>query len=116
MFLVRDVGHPATEPIVFVFCSSDHRSCSVDHQRTQINITAFTDAKQPMFITRTVLFGRDADRCSSLFGAATYSTKISGHDDYRFVLDSIRYKVDSIEKELEEEMARILEANPDAQL
>ena len=56
------------------------------------------------------------NRYSSLFVAATYSPEIIGDDDYRFVLDSIRYKVESIEKEYEEEVARILEVNPDAQL
>jgi len=56
------------------------------------------------------------NRYSSLFGAATYSTKISGHDDYMSVLNSIRHKLESTEKEFEEDMARILEANPEAQL
>jgi hypothetical protein len=38
----------------------------VDHQRTKINITAFTDAEQAIPVSGTVLFGRDAYRCGHL--------------------------------------------------
>src|SRR5210317_1074080 len=62
MFLVRDVGHPAAEPIVFVFCSSHHRPGTVDHQRTKINITAFTNTEQAISVSVTVLLGGDAYR------------------------------------------------------
>ena len=49
-----------------VLHSSDHRSGSVDHQRSQINITAFTNTEQPISISGTVLFGGDAYRCRHL--------------------------------------------------
>ncbi len=41
-----DTRKPATEPTVFVLCSSYHRSGTVDYQRTKIDITAFTNTEQ----------------------------------------------------------------------
>lgn len=47
------------------------------------------------------------NRYSSLFGAATYSPKIIGHDDYKFVLESLTYRLESIDRDLEDEMEKI---------
>ncbi len=48
------------------------------------------------------------NRYSSLFRATTYSPKIIGHDDYEFVLESLTHKLESIDRDLEEEAARII--------
>ena len=37
MSSLGDLSDPATEPVVFVFCNSHHRSGAVDQQRTQVN-------------------------------------------------------------------------------
>ena len=50
MSLPGDAGDPATEPVVFVFCPGHHRSGTMDHQHSQINITPFTNAEQAIFI------------------------------------------------------------------
>jgi hypothetical protein len=44
------------------------------------------------------------NRYSSTFCASTYSTTLVGHDDYRFILDSIKEKLSRIDKEIEEEI------------
>ena len=38
----------------------------MDHQHAQVNITAFTDAKQAMLVTGTILPGGEADGSSHL--------------------------------------------------
>jgi len=48
------------------------------------------------------------NRYSQLFGAVTYSTQMIGHDDYEFVLESIRHRLESHDKHLEEEVAKKL--------
>ena len=62
----RDLCDPATERIIFMFRCSHHRPCTVDHQRSQVNITAFTDAEQAMLVTRAMLPRGDADASSHL--------------------------------------------------
>jgi len=61
-----DTGDPTTERVVFVCCSSDHCSGTVDHQRTKIDITAFTNAEQPISVPGAMLLRRDANRCRHL--------------------------------------------------
>ena len=43
------------------------------------------------------------NRYSSLFRANTYSTQIIGHDDFKFVLKSIRENLNLMDRQLEEE-------------
>ena len=66
MFLFRDVRYPAAEPVVLVCCSSDHCSGTVDHQCSQVNITAFTNAEQPISVPGAMLLRRDPNRCRHL--------------------------------------------------
>jgi len=56
-----DAADPATEPFVSVPGFSYHRSCTVDHQRSQIDITAYTNTEQAIFAPGAMLFGCDAD-------------------------------------------------------
>lgn len=46
------------------------------------------------------------NRYSSLFEASTYSTQIVGHDDFQYVLESIRQRLAQGEKQFQEEMKR----------
>lgn len=46
------------------------------------------------------------NRYSSLFEASTYSTQIVGHDDFLYVLESIRQRLAQHEKQFQEEMKR----------
>ena len=46
------------------------------------------------------------NRYNSLFHASTYSTQIVGHDDYQFILDSIRVNLERMEQEVQNDIAR----------
>lgn len=48
------------------------------------------------------------NRYSQLFKAETYSTQMIGHDDYQFVLDSLRYKLKAMKKELEDDAVEVI--------
>jgi hypothetical protein len=50
------------------------------------------------------------NRYSSRFEAATYSTKIVGADDFRYVLKTIQARLDEHEKEIEREVQRFEQA------
>lgn len=51
------------------------------------------------------------NRYSHLFSANTYSTQMVGHDDYNFVLKSIKENLNQINKRHEEEIKQLLEKN-----
>jgi hypothetical protein len=44
------------------------------------------------------------NRYSQLFRASVYSTKIIGHDDYKFVLESVKIRLDQIDRDIEEQL------------
>ncbi len=46
------------------------------------------------------------NRYSSLFRASTYSTQIVGHDDYEFILKSIRVNLEKMDQEVKEQMEK----------
>ena len=52
------------------------------------------------------------NRYSSLFEAATYSTKIVGADDFQYVLKTIQARLDEHEKEIERELLKYEQAAP----
>ncbi len=49
---------------------------------------------------------RILNRYSSLFHASTNSTQIIGHDDYKFVLESIRVNLEKKEREVKEQIEK----------
>lgn len=51
------------------------------------------------------------NRYSSLFRASTDSTQIIGHDDYQFVLKSIRVNLEKMDQEVKEEIERYGQAS-----
>ncbi len=63
---LRDLSDLATERVIFMFGSSHHRSCAVDHQCSQVNITVLADARQAMLVTRAMLSRCDAYASSHL--------------------------------------------------
>ena len=54
----RDLGDPATERVIFMFGSCHHRSGAVDHQHSQVSITALTNTKQAMLVARAIKISR----------------------------------------------------------
>lgn len=48
------------------------------------------------------------NRYSHLFSASTYSTQMIGHDDYNFVLKSIKHNLETINERHENETARLI--------
>jgi hypothetical protein len=49
------------------------------------------------------------NRYSHLFSASTYSTQMIGHDDYKFVLKSIKHNLDSINERDDKETKRLID-------